>query len=92
MTNPQELMANAFDQYLLTLVKEQRKTVVDDDGHESQVPLTAADLNVIRQRLKDCGVTSLATPSSPIANIVSEMQKRRLSIESNDADEPAFGT
>lgn len=92
MTNQHELMAHAFDQYLLTIVKEQRKTVVDDNGNEAQVPLTAADLNVIRQRLKDCGITSLATPTSPIANIVAEMKKRQLSIDPNDANEPAFGT
>ena len=92
MSNPHDLMASAFDNYLLTLVREQRKTVVDDNGVEAQVPLSAADLNVIRQRLKDCGITSTAAPASPIANIVAEMRKRQLKIEDMDADEPAFGT
>lgn len=92
MTNPHEIMAAAFDEYLLRLVREGRKTVVDDDGNEAVVPLNAADLNVVRQRLKDCGITSTAAPASPIANIVAEMRKQKLRIEEMDGDEPAFGT
>lgn len=90
MSSPHEAMAEAFDRYLLAIIKEGRKTVVDDDGNESTVPLMAADLNVIRQRLKDCGITSSATPASPIANIVAEMRRRSMSIEDMDGDEPAF--
>jgi len=90
MNGPHEAMADAFDRYLLSIIKEGRKTVVDDDGNESTTPLMAADLNVIRQRLKDCGITSTAAPASPIGNIVAEMKKRSIRIEDMDGDEPAF--
>jgi len=72
-------MADQFDRALLKVLKDGR-TVVGSDGEEKVIDATAADLNVIRQRLKDCGMTVMAEESSPIKNIVDEMRRRQLRI------------
>ena len=67
--NTLETMADEFDKQLLNVLKKGRQ-IMDKEGNVQQVEPTAADLNVIRQRLKDCGITSMATQGSPIGNIV----------------------
>jgi hypothetical protein len=87
-----DAMADAFDRHLLCMVQAGKKHALDAEGNIVEAPLTAADLNVVRQRLKDCGITSLATPNSVVGSIVEAMRERQLKIEDMDADEPAFGT
>jgi len=84
-----EQMGDRFDEMLLSMLQEGRETM-DRDGNVVKVQPTSADLNVIRQRLKDCGITSVPTEESPIANIVAEMAKRRLP-ELNDEPDLATG-
>lgn len=78
-------MADAFDGHLLNVLKKGR-VVLLPDGSKEQVEATAADLNVIRQRLKDCGVTAMVDDASPIRNIVEEMKRRNLRVGSSDAE------
>jgi hypothetical protein len=80
-----ENMGDRFDEMLLNMLEEGRETM-DRDGNIVRVQPTSADLNVIRQRLKDCGITSVPTEDSPIANIVAEMAKRRLPELNDDSD------
>lgn len=80
-----ENMGDRFDEMLLSMLEEGRETM-DRDGNIVKVQPTSADLNVIRQRLKDCGITSVPTEDSPIANIVAEMAKRRLPELNDDSD------
>jgi len=84
-----ENMGDRFDEMLLSMLEDGRETM-DRDGNIVKVQPTSADLNVIRQRLKDCGITSVPTEDSPIANIVAEMAKRRLP-ELNDEPDIATG-
>lgn len=70
-----EKMSDEFDKALLGILQEGR-TITNRDGDPVQVEATAADLNVIRQRLKDCGITVANTGTNPIGNIVKEMQAR----------------
>jgi hypothetical protein len=83
-----EQLSDLYDQELLNVIKNGRE-VVDRDGNVQRIQATAADLNVIRQRLKDCGITAVPTSNNPIANIVAEMQKRKEGLppidESDDA-------
>jgi hypothetical protein len=82
-------IADLYDQQLLKILKEGRE-IVTKDGEMVRVEPTAADLNVIRQRLKDCGITSVATANSPVANIVEEWRKRGASLpELTDIDDAA---
>lgn len=80
-----ENMGDRFDEMLLSMLEGGRETM-DRDGNIVKVQPTSADLNVIRQRLKDCGITSVPTEDSPIANIVAEMAKRRLPELNDDSD------
>lgn len=88
MSSELEGMANLYDDYLLMLLKNGR-TVVNDNGDIVQVPLSASDLNVIRQRLKDCGITAIPTNSNPIGHIVEEMQRRGRKLPALDDSEDA---
>tara|TARA_R100000808_G_scaffold23414_1_gene51957 strand:+ start:350 stop:625 length:276 start_codon:yes stop_codon:yes gene_type:complete len=84
-----EGMANLYDEYLLELLKSGR-TAFNDNGELVQVPLSASDLNVIRQRLKDCGITAVPTSTNPIGHIVQELAKRGRKLpEISDADDAA---
>lgn len=83
-----EKMSEAFDQALLKILKDGRE-VINRDGDTARVEATAADLNVVRQRLKDCGITAMPTASNPIGNIVAEMQMRGLSMPEVDDGEDA---
>lgn len=84
-----EKVSSKYDKVLLNILEEGREIVDTRTGEIKQVQATAADLNVIRQRLKDCGITASPTASNPIGNILSEMRNRNLKLgdidESDDA-------
>lgn len=86
MSEPMREMADQFDRALLKVLRNGRK-VIGPDGEERTIDATAADLNVIRQRLKDCGMTVAVEESSPIKNIVEEMRRKNLRIGSPTAHE-----
>jgi hypothetical protein len=73
--NNQQRISDLFDDVILGLLRNGRE-VIDEDGVTQRVPLTAADLNIIRQRLRDCGMTAIATDDNPIGNIVRELKAR----------------
>ena len=84
-----EKVSSMYDKVLLSILQEGREIVDVKSGEIKQVQATAADLNVIRQRLKDCGITASPTSSNPIGNILTEMRNRNLKLgeidESDDA-------
>jgi len=88
MSSNLDQMSDDFDKALLGLLKEGRK-VMNRDGDLIDVPATAADLNVIRQRLKDCGITAMPTTANPIGNIVKEMQARGMKMPELSTDDDA---
>ena len=77
--NVHEKMSEEFDDALLGLLVNGRE-VVTKDGELETIAATAADLNVIRQRLKDCGITAEATADNPIGNIIEEMNRRKTAL------------
>tara|TARA_B100001059_G_scaffold183800_1_gene185260 strand:+ start:17237 stop:17491 length:255 start_codon:yes stop_codon:yes gene_type:complete len=81
-------MSDQFDKALLGLLNEGR-TIMNREGDSVKVEATAADLNVIRQRLKDCGISAMPTQSNPIGNIVKEMQARGLKMPEVSTDDDA---
>ncbi|MEE2887526.1 MAG: hypothetical protein VX951_08850 [Planctomycetota bacterium] len=84
-----ETLGDEFDRRLLKILREGRQ-VISREGDVQEVEASAADLNVIRQRLKDCGITAVPVEASPIGNIVAEMNKRRLRLsEMDDTDDLA---
>jgi hypothetical protein len=74
-------LSAAFDQRLLEILKEGRE-IMTRDGEKQTVEASAADLNVIRQRLKDCGIEAMATDANPIGSIVKEMATRGMKFKS----------
>ena len=56
MMNELEKLSDLYDQHLLKVLVDGRE-IVTKDGELLKVEPTAADFNVIRQRLKDCGIT-----------------------------------
>lgn len=78
-------MSQAFDNILLDILLNGRE-IVTKDGELMKIQATAADLNVVRQRLKDCGVSAEVTDSNPIGNIVEEMRLRGLRMPALDMD------
>jgi hypothetical protein len=78
-------MSDEFDKTLLKVLKDGRD-VVNKDGEVVSVEASAADLNVIRQRLKDCGVTAMPANNNPIGSIVAEMAKRKMTMPELDTD------
>tara|TARA_Y100001973_G_scaffold12595_1_gene17486 strand:- start:323 stop:598 length:276 start_codon:yes stop_codon:yes gene_type:complete len=91
MSGHLERMSDDFDKALLGLLKDGRK-IMNKDGDLVDMPATAADLNVIRQRLKDCGITAVPTGANPIGNIVKEMQARGMTMPPlNDEEDLATG-
>ena len=78
-------LSKHFDQALLDVLVSGRK-IMDRNGEEQQVDATAADLNVIRQRLKDCGITAQATENNPLGSIIEEMKSRGMSFGNNLPD------
>ncbi len=84
-----EQMSELYDAHLLQVLKDGRE-IVNRDGEVEQIQPTAADLNVIRQRLKDCGITSAPTATNPIGNIVAEMTRRGMQMpDLDDSDDAA---
>ena len=81
-------LSDQFDKALLEVLANGRK-IMDKEGNEQVVDATAADLNVIRQRLKDCGITTQATDQNPLGSIIQEMKLKGLSF--NDGL-PEIGT
>lgn len=75
-------LSQHFDQALLDTLVNGRKTMTRE-GEEIVVDATAADLNVIRQRLKDCGITTQATDNNPLGSIIQEMKSRGMSFGSD---------
>ena len=85
-----DTLGDEFDKRLLRVLRNGRQVITREGGVE-QVEASAADLNVIRQRLKDCGVTAVPVNSSPIGNIVDEIAKRNMRLsELDDSDDPAL--
>lgn len=84
-----EKVSSKYDKVLLNILEEGREIVDTRTGEIKQVQATAADLNVIRQRLKDCGITASPTASNPIGNILSEMRNRNLKLGDIDESEDA---
>jgi hypothetical protein len=70
---PLQAAAEAFDNLLLKIVTE-GQTVVDDEGNVQKVDPTAAMMNVIRQRLKDAGISG-ASPQSKTKGLGGVRQK-----------------
>ena len=87
--DPLEQIAKIYDQTLLSMLQEGREIVDQKTGEIRQVQVTAADLNVIRQRLKDCGVTDVNASSSPIGSIIEEMKLRNLKLPDVDTGDDA---
>ena len=87
--DPLEQIAKIYDQTLLNMLQEGREIVDQKTGEIRQVQVTAADLNVIRQRLKDCGVTDVNASSSPIGSIIEEMKLRNLKLPDVDTGDDA---
>tara|TARA_B100001094_G_scaffold301487_2_gene327825 strand:+ start:449 stop:733 length:285 start_codon:yes stop_codon:yes gene_type:complete len=86
-------LSEHFDKALLDVLVSGRK-IMDKDGDEQVVDATAADLNVIRQRLKDCGITAQATDNNPLGSIIEEMKSRGMAFgadlpEMNQGDDAA---
>jgi len=82
-SNIQETLAEEFDALLLKMLRE-GKPQLDNDGNVINVPLSAADLNVIRQRLKDCGITAIPAGENPIEQIIQEMRSRGLKLHGSE--------
>ena len=79
-TTPLTQAADIYDELLLKIVREgvpltdAAGNPVLVDGKPVMGPPSAAMLNVIRGRLKDCGITSDASQSSsPIAKIATHL-------------------
>ena len=90
MMDDLEKVSAMYDRHLLRILEEGREIVDTKTGEIKQVEATAADLNVIRQRLKDCGITASPTASNPIGNILTEMRNRNLKIgELDNTDDAA---
>lgn len=85
MSDLHKHMSDAFDKELLRLLTRGRE-VVNRDGDRELIEPTAADLNVIRQRLKDCGITVEANATNPVGNIVEEMRRRGMKMPVLDLD------
>tara|TARA_R100001082_G_scaffold24311_1_gene11857 strand:- start:1018 stop:1293 length:276 start_codon:yes stop_codon:yes gene_type:complete len=77
MSEKLDILSEGFDDFLLRILKEGRE-IMDRDGNVQRVELTAADLNVIRQRLKDCGITAVPMSNNPIGHILEEMKSRNV--------------
>ena len=88
MMNELEKLSDLYDQHLLKVLVDGRE-IVTKDGELLKVEPTAADLNVIRQRLKDCCITSVPTANNPIGNIVAEMSRKGLKLPDLDNEDDA---
>lgn len=73
-------LAEASDKELLNWIKIGKPVftlegvpVKDENGQPVMRPLTAAEMNVIRQRLKDCGITTPASKNSTPSQMAAAM-------------------
>ena len=89
MSDMQKL-GDAFDRHLQEVLANGRE-IMNKDGETVRVQATAADLNVIRQRLKDCGITAIPTEENPIGSIITEMQQRGLRLDVPDMPDHQVG-
>ena len=90
MSDPQKQMSDLFDTMLVKLLKEGRE-VMSRDGDIVKLDASAADLNVVRQRLKDCGITAIATEDNQVGDILKQMHQRGLKLVDLD-DTPDAAT
>jgi len=79
MSDNLNTISDLFDSVLLDMLKNGRETV-DEDGDRVRIPPSAADLNIVRQRLRDCGITAMPTANNPIGSIIEEMKNRGMKI------------
>ena len=89
-------IAEIFDKQLLELLKNGRR-VTDEKGNVHKEPLGPRDLQVIRQSLKDLGISAIAAADNPIGSLVDEMKAHGLKIhkgipELPDDDEEDLAT
>ena len=78
-------VSDGLDKRLLDLLNNGRE-IMTKDGELLRVEATAADLNIVRQRLKDCGVSATPTEENPIGNIIEEMKMRGVKFSPNLPD------
>ena len=77
-------LSNELDQTLLEVVKFGR-VVLDREGKVHKIPPTAADLNVVRQRLKDLNLSYVPGADSPAEQMRRVMADRhRLRLAGGD--------
>lgn len=67
-------MARRFDDKLLSILKNGKTVLNQNTGAVETVDPSAADLNVIRQRLKDRGLNQETAEEHPLAKKVAEMR------------------
>lgn len=75
-------ISNALDRQLLEILDNGRETMTRD-GDVVTLPPTAADLAVVRQRLKDCGITAAPTENNIIGKILDAYRDRGEDIPNN---------
>jgi hypothetical protein len=73
-------LESSFDARLVDLLSNGRE-IVTKEGDPQRVEATAADLNVIRQRLKDCGMVDQPAEINPIGSIIEEMKSRGMKFD-----------
>lgn len=77
--SPIERLSDELDKALLDVLVNGREIMTPDGPQRLQA--SAADLNVIRQRLKDAGVSAVATEENPIGSLIREMQSRGVKLQ-----------
>ncbi len=77
--SPIEKLSDELDKALLDVLVNGREIMTQDGPVRMQA--SAADLNVVRQRLKDAGVSAVATDENPIGSLIREMQSRGVNIQ-----------
>lgn len=101
VTQTQREMAEDLDRYLSNLIKAGGKKVqtgVTEEGYAivETIALSAAELQAIRARLKDLGVSSTSTPGSAAgdlrANAMLHFKGRPIPALDIESDDAATGT
>ena len=77
--SPIERLSDELDKSLLDVLVNGREIMTQDGPVRMQA--SAADLNVVRQRLKDAGIAAIATEENPIGSLIREMQLRGVKIQ-----------
>jgi hypothetical protein len=73
--DPMKLLSDEFDKRLIHILNNGRE-IMTKDGELLHVEATSADLNIIRQRLKDCGVSVAPTEENPVGSIIESMKAK----------------